>query len=58
MTPRIGDGRLAGVGHGASTRLGLFRETREKAAIPLFGEHRDDIVGILYAKDLFPLFDR
>lgn len=22
--------------------------------IPLFGEHRDDIVGILYAKDLFP----
>lgn len=22
--------------------------------IPLYGEHRDDIVGILYAKDLFP----
>ncbi|HWE38365.1 MAG TPA: hemolysin family protein [Isosphaeraceae bacterium] len=25
-----------------------------KSRIPLFGEHRDDIVGILYAKDLFP----
>ena len=25
-----------------------------RSRIPLFGEHRDDIVGILYAKDLFP----
>lgn len=25
-----------------------------KSRIPLFGENRDDIVGILYAKDLFP----
>ncbi len=25
-----------------------------KSRVPLFGEHRDDIVGILYAKDLFP----
>ncbi len=30
-----------------------FRETG-KSRIPLFGENRDDIVGILYAKDLFP----
>lgn len=27
-----------------------------RSRIPLFGEHRDDIVGILYAKDLFPQF--
>ncbi len=27
-----------------------------RSRIPLFGESRDDIVGILYAKDLFPLF--
>ena len=26
-----------------------------RSRVPLFGEHRDDIVGILYAKDLFPL---
>ena len=26
-----------------------------RSRIPLFGEHRDDIVGILYAKDLFPV---
>ena len=25
-----------------------------RSRVPLFGEHRDDIVGILYAKDLFP----
>ena len=31
----------------------IFRETG-KSRIPLFGENRDDIVGILYAKDLFP----
>jgi CBS domain containing-hemolysin-like protein len=30
-----------------------FRETG-KSRIPLFGENRDDIVGMLYAKDLFP----
>jgi CBS domain containing-hemolysin-like protein len=30
-----------------------FRETG-KSRIPLFGENRDDIVGVLYAKDLFP----
>lgn len=28
--------------------------TTGKSRIPLFGESRDDIVGILYAKDLFP----
>lgn len=31
----------------------VFRETG-KSRIPLYGENRDDIVGILYAKDLFP----
>jgi CBS domain containing-hemolysin-like protein len=31
----------------------VFRETG-KSRIPLFGENRDDILGILYAKDLFP----
>ncbi len=31
-----------------------FRETG-LSRIPLFGENRDDILGILYAKDLFPL---
>ncbi|GAC1300362.1 MAG: hypothetical protein NVSMB14_10810 [Isosphaeraceae bacterium] len=30
-----------------------FRETGF-SRIPLFGAHRDDIVGVLYAKDLFP----
>jgi CBS domain containing-hemolysin-like protein len=30
-----------------------FRETG-RSRIPVFGENRDDIVGILYAKDLFP----
>ena len=34
-----------------------FRETGQ-SRIPLFGENRDDIVGILYAKDLFPAADR
>lgn len=29
--------------------------TTGKSRVPLFGESRDDIVGILYAKDLFPL---
>ena len=31
-----------------------FRETG-KSRLPLYGESRDDIVGVLYAKDLFPL---
>ncbi len=31
-----------------------FRETG-LSRIPMFGENRDDILGILYAKDLFPL---
>ncbi len=30
-----------------------FRDTG-KSRIPLYGENRDDIIGILYAKDLFP----
>jgi CBS domain containing-hemolysin-like protein len=37
----------------ASTAASTFRETG-LSRIPLFGENRDDIVGILYAKDLFP----
>jgi CBS domain containing-hemolysin-like protein len=32
----------------------VFRETG-KSRIPVFGENRDDIIGILYAKDLFPI---
>ncbi|MCA1685239.1 MAG: hemolysin family protein [Planctomycetia bacterium] len=31
----------------------VFRESG-KSRVPLYGETRDDIVGILYAKDLFP----
>ena len=31
-----------------------FRESG-LSRIPMFGENRDDILGILYAKDLFPL---
>jgi len=31
----------------------VFRETG-KSRVPLYGENRDDVVGILYAKDLFP----
>ena len=38
----------------ASQAAQAFRETG-LSRIPIFGEHRDDIVGILYAKDLFPL---
>ncbi|HMB08122.1 MAG TPA: hemolysin family protein, partial [Isosphaeraceae bacterium] len=37
----------------ARAAANAFRETG-KSRIPLFGENRDDIVGILYAKDLFP----
>ncbi len=32
----------------------VFRETG-LSRIPLYGENRDDVVGILYAKDLYPL---
>ena len=32
----------------------MFRESG-LSRIPMFGENRDDILGILYAKDLFPL---
>jgi CBS domain containing-hemolysin-like protein len=38
----------------ARTAAGVFRATG-KSRIPIFGENRDDILGILYAKDLFPL---
>lgn len=38
----------------ARTAAQTFRETG-LSRIPIFGENRDDIVGILYAKDLFPL---
>ncbi len=31
----------------------VFTDTG-RSRVPLFGEHRDDIVGVLYAKDLFP----
>ena len=31
----------------------VFRETG-KSRVPLYGENRDDVVGVLYAKDLFP----
>ena len=32
----------------------VFRDTG-KSRIPIYGENRDDVVGILYAKDLFPM---
>ena len=37
----------------ARAAANVFRETG-KSRIPLYGENRDDIVGVLYAKDLFP----
>jgi CBS domain containing-hemolysin-like protein len=37
----------------AGTASRTFRETG-LSRVPLFGENRDDIIGILYAKDLFP----
>jgi CBS domain containing-hemolysin-like protein len=37
----------------ARTAAATFRQTG-LSRIPLFGENHDDIVGILYAKDLFP----
>ena len=39
---------------GAHEAAEAFRSTG-LSRIPLFGENRDDIVGILYAKDLFPI---
>lgn len=37
----------------AAAAARAFRESG-RSRIPVFGENRDDIVGILYAKDLFP----
>jgi CBS domain containing-hemolysin-like protein len=52
MTPRSGVVMLpSAITAAAAART--FRETG-KSRIPLFGENRDDIVGVLYAKDLFP----
>jgi CBS domain containing-hemolysin-like protein len=52
MTPRSAIVTLpASVTAHAAARV--FRETG-KSRIPVFGESRDDILGILYAKDLFP----
>jgi CBS domain containing-hemolysin-like protein len=52
MVPRSAMVTLpASVSAGAAART--FRETG-LSRIPLFGENRDDIIGILYAKDLFP----
>ncbi|GAC1463725.1 MAG: hypothetical protein NVSMB9_01510 [Isosphaeraceae bacterium] len=52
MTPRSMIVTLASTvqARGASE---VFRETG-KSRIPIYGANRDDIVGILYAKDLFP----
>jgi CBS domain containing-hemolysin-like protein len=52
MTPRSAMVTLA-ASISAAAAVRTFRETG-KSRIPLFGENRDDIVGILYAKDLFP----
>lgn len=52
MTPRSG---MVALPSSVSARSAArtFRETG-KSRVPLFGENRDDIVGVLYAKDLFP----
>jgi CBS domain containing-hemolysin-like protein len=52
MTPRAA---MVALPSTASARVAArtFRESG-RSRIPLFGENRDDIVGILYAKDLFP----
>jgi CBS domain containing-hemolysin-like protein len=53
MTPRAAIVALpASVPARAAART--FRETG-KSRIPLFGENRDDILGVLFAKDLFPV---
>ncbi len=52
MTPRSSIVTLpSSVSAQAAARV--FRETG-KSRVPLYGENRDDIVGVLYAKDLFP----
>jgi CBS domain containing-hemolysin-like protein len=52
MTPRSAIVTLPG-SVSAGTAARTFRQSG-LSRIPLFGESRDDIVGILYAKDLFP----
>jgi CBS domain containing-hemolysin-like protein len=52
MTPRSSIVTLpSSVSAQAAARI--FRETG-KSRVPLYGENRDDIIGVLYAKDLFP----
>ena len=53
MTPRTAMVALPETASGLDAAR-LFTDTG-KSRVPVFGEHRDDIVGILYAKDLFPL---
>jgi CBS domain containing-hemolysin-like protein len=52
MTPRAS---IVGLPATATARqaASLFTVSG-RSRVPVFGEHRDDIVGILYAKDLFP----
>jgi len=52
MTPRSAIVMLP-LSVSARSAARTFRETG-KSRVPLFGENRDDIVGVLYAKDLFP----
>jgi CBS domain containing-hemolysin-like protein len=52
MTPRSAIVMLPG-SVSAGTAARTFRQSG-LSRIPLFGENRDDIIGILYAKDLFP----
>jgi CBS domain containing-hemolysin-like protein len=53
MTPRSAIVSLPATVSAAAAAQ-AFRETGHNR-IPLFGENRDDILGILYARDLFPL---
>jgi len=53
MTPRSSINALPATAS-ARTAARTFRESG-LSRIPMFGENRDDILGILYAKDLFPL---
>ncbi len=52
MTPRSAIVTLSS-SSSAGTAVQTFRQTG-LSRIPVFGENRDDIIGILYAKDLFP----
>lgn len=52
MTPRSAITALP-ASASAKQAAKLFEETG-RSRIPLFGESRDDIIGILFAKDLFP----